>query len=213
MLGLLLAATTASLVAHTPVGDLFTRDVPGSAFHEVEIHGQLAAPAWAVREVILAPLTYALTPYLSEQRIVGAEQCAPGAESIPGCKVHWLYTRVRPPLFSPRDYVVRVELLRDDLQTGGQVVLEWALDKKHGPPPPEGTVRLDADTGGWQLQAAGAMTSFVYKAFDDPGGNLGAWLVNPGNEREIPRMIAAIEKAAKELAAKKAPSTPASAKP
>jgi hypothetical protein len=124
--------------------------------------------------------------------------------------VHWLYTLVRPPLVSPRDYTVRVDLLRDDLLAGGQFVLQWAIATDHGPPSPSGTVRLLANSGGWLLEATGAVTSFVYRLFNDPGGNLPAWIVNSGNEREIPRMLAAVEKAAKELAAKKpAPALPA----
>jgi hypothetical protein len=211
MLLLILAATTGSLVAHTPVGDIYSRDVAGSPFHEIEIHGKLQAPAWAVREVVLAPSTFGLTPYLSEERIVGSDQCAAGASRLPGCRVHWIYTLVKPPMVSPRDYTIRVDLLHDELQMGGVFEVQWALSKDHGPPPPKGVVRLLANTGGWFLQSAGTVTEFVYRVFSDPGGNLPAWIVDPGTEREIPRMLAAVEDAAKKLVAHRAAMQSASA--
>jgi hypothetical protein len=198
---IVLAATAGSLVAHTPVGDIYAHDVPGSAFHAIEVHGKLSAPAWAVREVVLSPTTYGLTPYMADERVVGADQCAAGASRIPGCHVHWVYTLVKPPFVAPRDYTVRVNLVHDELVSGGPFELKWELSPDHGPPPPAGAVRLLANTGGWVIQAVGDATQFVYSAFNDPGGSIPAWMVNSGNEREIPKMIAAVEKAARELAA------------
>jgi hypothetical protein len=202
---LVLAAAAGALVAHTPVGDIYAHDVPGSSFRAIEIHGKLQAPAWAVREVVLSPsATYGLTPYLAEERIVGTDQCTPGASRIPGCRVHWLYTLVKPPFVAPRDYTVRVDLLHDELLAGGTFELKWDIAPDHGPPPPAGAVRLLANAGGWLIEATGNVTQFVYRIFNDPGGNIPAWMVNAGNEREIPRMLAAVETAAKELAAKRA---------
>ena len=199
----LVVAATASLVAHTDIGDVYSSEVPGSAFRSLEVHGKLKAPAWAVREVVLAPSQYGLTPYLSEERVVGGDECATGQTRLPGCKVHWLYTLVKPPFVAPRDYTIRVALARDDLLSGGAFELRWTLSRDHGPPSPAGTVRLKENTGAWIVEAAGAVTRFVYRVFNDPGGSIPAWLVNSGNEREIPKMIAAVEKAANDLAAKK----------
>jgi hypothetical protein len=204
MIALLIAAAGAAIVTHTDIGDVYASEVPGSPYRSLEIHGKLNAPAWAVREVVLSPLQYALTPYLSEQRLVGSEQCEAGQAQLPGCKVHWLYTLVKPPWVAPRDFTIRVNLLHDDLKSGGQFELKWALSSDHGPASPPGAVRLRDDAGGWLIEAAGAVTNFVYRTFSDPGGNIPGWMANAGAEREVPKMIAAVEKAAAELAAKRA---------
>jgi hypothetical protein len=185
------------------VTSLTTEDVPdaGTGIRRVNVTGTLDAPAWAVRQVVLAPSKYpGGMPYLVEERLLGAEGCADGGTRLPECKRAWYYNRVDPPVISARDYTVRVELLEDALESGGAFAMSWQLDSSRGPSPRPDSVRMALNQGSWRLEVDGARTRFTYQAASDPGGAIPKWIAKRAGTNEVPNMLEAIERAAQNLA-------------
>jgi len=213
---LLCAASTWVMVTTVPQGQLFRKSHDGSRIDELEARGTLAAPAAAVREVLLHPGKFeGVMRFLEAERIVRAEACEPGANDLPGCKSVVFYNRMAPPLVSKRDYTIRVEISSDALATGGTFHLGWTLANDLGPPPMNDVVRMPSNSGLWEIKADGDRSIFTYRLLTDPGGSLPAWIVDSANFSEVPRMLAALERAAKKLSdqrpALKAPPVPPSA--
>ena len=175
------------------------------AVQGIRARGTIAAPWAKVREVVLAPSKFAeVMPHLEEERFLAGEGCTAGATTIPGCRVIWVYNRFNPPLVARRDVSLRVELVRDGLADGGELQLTWLLDASHGPPPKEGLTHMVVNRGSWTLTADGASTRYTYEIEIDPGGSIPAWATNVANQSEVPRVIGAIERAAKSLETKDA---------
>lgn len=174
--------------------------------------GTMAAPAWAVREVVLAPSRFeGVMPYLAEERVLSVARCAPGATALPGCKSAVVYDRFSPPVVGDREGAIRVDLLEDALAAGG--VFREAFALVPGGPSRPGAVRMVADRGGWLLRADGGRTRFVYEIATDPGGLVPRWLADRANRRSVPDMIAAVERAAASLARQRAAAPQVHAEP
>jgi hypothetical protein len=182
-------------------GRLFKQDVPEGP-PRLRAEGVLAAPPWAVREVVLHPSRFeGVTPYLALERPLAAEACAEGAKELPGCKRMLVYNRYDPPLVSGRDQTLEVELVEDAMPEG-MFELTWRLATDRGPPPLEGVTRMRRSEGRWRLRAQGEGTAYEYELWADPGG-LPGWIVDRANARQVPSVIAAVEKGAQRLDAER----------
>ena len=180
---------------------VYKQDVPDGP-PRLRAEGVLAAPAWAVREVVLHPSRFEdVTPYLAVERPLAAEACAEGAKELPGCKRIVVYNRYDPPLVAGRDQTLVVEIVEDALPDGA-FELTWKLAADRGPPPVEGVTRMRRSEGRWRLRAEGERTAYGYEVWADPGG-LPGWLVNRANARQVPSVIAAIERGARRLDAER----------
>jgi len=200
-----LAAAGWVLVASFPQGRLYRRADDGPSGVALRADGRMDAPAWAVRDVLLEPARHpGVAPYLVARRVVAAERCMDGAAGPPGCKVSWVYERFSPPVASDRDQVLRVEIRRDGLADGTEFELAWELDDGRGSPPPQGVVRTRRNRGAWRVAPDGGATRFSYWLALDPGGDVPAWIVDRGNRTQVPAVIAAVEEAARRLAADRA---------
>lgn len=189
-------------VSSFPQGRIFRRQDPGASVVTVQARGVMAAPPWAVRQVVLAPAKYeGVLRGIVEEKVLSYERCEPGAQSLPGCKVQLVYNRLDLPVVSQRDYTIRVELEQDELLSGGEFRESWSVAADQGPAPRDGVVRIRINNGGWVLKPDGSGTDFTYTVGTDPGGIIPSWAANMANNRELPRMIAAVENAAKKLAA------------
>jgi len=192
-------AATWVLVATFPQGKLYRMDQEGTEVVALRAEGLFRAPAWAVREVLLHGSRYGrVSPYLAERRILHAEGCRDGASELPGCRRVWAYERYEPPLVGSRDFALRVEIVADDVDRGGDFAIEWDIDESHGKPPDGGTHVL-VNRGAWEISPAGERTRFGYRLSTDPG-SLPAWMVNIANRSQVPAVISAVEDEARKLA-------------
>jgi ribosome-associated toxin RatA of RatAB toxin-antitoxin module len=122
----------------------------------------------------------------------------------------WVYNVVKPPVASPRDYVIRVS---SDAPAGSpgspsatnargddaSSVLRssWTIDDAHGPNPKRGTIRLRQNRGSWELTDDGRGGCAVkYRVFTDPGAALPGWLVDVANKTSVPDVLRAFAKRA-----------------
>ncbi len=182
-------------------GKIYRKELPDSSLKAVHARGTIDAPAWAVRLVVLSPSKFqGVMPRLAEEKVLAGEGCQPEAAALPGCKVVYVYNRISMPVIQDRDYTLRVELTRDELGKGGAFVQSWRLDTANGPAPKSGVTRMSFNQGYWELSADGEKTLFRYSIETDPGGAVPNWAVNRANQSEVPRMLQAVEVAARQLA-------------
>jgi hypothetical protein len=197
------AAAAWVLVSSFPQGQLYRSEREGSDVVALRAEGRLKAPAWAVREVLASGWKYdGVSPYLAERKVLSGIECRGGARDLPGCRAVWAYERYEPPVVGARDYVFRMEIVADDLATGGPFELAWTLDESRGGPP-DGTTHMRANEGAWRVTPDGAETRFAYRIVIDPGGGIPTWVVNMANKSSVPKVIAAVEEEAAKLAAER----------
>jgi len=188
------------LVSTFPQGHLYQLDQEGSDVMALRAEGELRAPAWAVREVLVWGWKYdRVSPYLAERKVLHADGCRDGASELPGCRRVWAYERYDPPMVGGRDYAFRMEIVVDDLDRGGDFEIRWEIDESHGKPP-EGVTHMRANRGAWDISPAGQRTRYGYRIAADPGGSLPGWIVNLVNRSQIPSVISAVEREAQKVA-------------
>jgi hypothetical protein len=187
------------LVASFAQGSVWREEKPAGGVPVYRAEGTIDAPVRAVRAVLLAPARYpGCTPSLAEERLVRSEACAEGATGFPGCRRIWMYNRYEPPLVGKRDATLALEIADDDPEGERGFVLAWQLSADHQPA--RGTVPMRLNSGSWTLRADGGRTRYVYVSQMDPGGSLPGWVVRTVNEREVPKLVGAVERAAKRMA-------------
>lgn len=161
-----------------------TRKVPDSAVDEVRAVGQIDAPPATVLAVLADVDAYEQTmPYTVESRLLKRE----------GNEV-WAYSVVDPPLASPRDYCVKITLLRLPDDAFGT---KWVPANEMAPPLREGVVRVEKNSGSWTLEPTngGVSTYATYRLHTDPGGKVPKWVINRTNRQSIPDVFEALRKA------------------
>ena len=118
----------------------------------------------------------------------------------------WVYNVVKPPVASPRDYVIRVSSDAPAGSPGSPAATNasssvlrssWTIDDAHGPNPKRGTIRLRQNRGSWELTDDGRGGCAVkYRVFTDPGAALPGWLVDVANKTSVPDVLRAFAKRA-----------------
>jgi hypothetical protein len=105
------------------------------------------------------------------------------------------YERVRAPIVSDRDYVLRTWRTR----VAGQCRVQFHV-VAGVVPPKEGLVRLTVLRGAWRFEARGEETAIEYVSHSEPGGGMPAFLVEgPRRATELEvvrRLIARAERRA-----------------
>jgi hypothetical protein len=197
---LALAVAAWALLTDFQQGRLYRQEREDSPVVALRAEGALRAPAWAVRDVLLHAFEHdRISPYLAKRKVLHAEGCREGARDLPGCRRVWVYERYEPPLVGARDYAFRMDVVVDDVDSGGDFELRWTLDDSRGAPP-EGTTHMVRNTGGWEIAPASAGSStFRYHIDVDPGGSVPSWIVNMANRSQVPSVIAAVEDEARKL--------------
>lgn len=165
------------------------RNKSGSGIREIWAEGDVAAAAQDIQSTILDPDRYTqFMPYVKECRFIGKEE-ADGTK--------YVYTKVDPPVVSPRDYVVKVTTPRTVAADGTGVFenrWESVWDKI---PTRSNVVRLKVNEGSWVVTAKDANSShIVYKFTVDPGGSIPNFAANMGNKSGVTDTFKAVEKEA-----------------
>ena len=161
---------------------VWAREVPHSNVREVRAEGIINAPAERVWEVLGDNTHFVdFMPYVVETHVV-----APN-----GSGGHYEYTLLNPPLVSKRDYTLDVTLLEDP--DGGAYIRSWTTANHKGPPPQDGTVRLEVVEGNWTLERIDPThTRATYTLHTDPGGSIPGWMANKANTTSLPDLINAV---------------------
>ncbi len=171
-----------------------TRQRPGLPVHEIHAEADLDASAYDVQRAILSADRYAsFMPFVKESRYVGEPE-ADGSR--------WVYTRIVPPVVTPRDYVVRARTLSTVAADGqGVFANTWEADGKRLPSRAR-AIRLQLNAGSWRVTALPSGRShIVYRFVVDPGGLIPAFLADLGNRSAVPDTLRAVEREARRLRA------------
>jgi hypothetical protein len=151
------------LVSHEDDVRLEVRDRAGSSFEELRLTaGFPGTPARACEAIWAKPAQALEHGYVKREvlRDTGTDR--------------WTYEQFAVPLVSDRDYTVH---LWGAAPTGSGCTVSFDLDNEKGPAPKAGVVRMVAMQGTWVVTtAADGGSQVVYTLFNDPGGNVPAFL-------------------------------------
>jgi len=140
-----------------------TRDLVGSSFDEIRVTARAAVPPVQACEAIWAISPGKTEPGYRKREVLRETQTD-----------RWTYEQVAVPLVSDRDYTVH--LWGEKADERGCLV-KFDLDNERGPAPRDGVVRMQAMRGSWVVTAASdGGAQVVYTLFNDPGGNVPAFL-------------------------------------
>lgn len=180
--------------AADPAVTVETRAVAGRDVKEVRAKGVVDAPPHVVRAVIADVEGYpAFMPYVKESRLLGREPA--------GDVLNYQRLSFGVPLVSDRQYVIRIV---ERWYRGGagrlSYVFTWRLESGLPADAAADAVVVPVDRGYWDLsphQGSGSRTAVRYCVFTDPGGSLPKWLVPLANRDAVPKLFAAVGRAAK----------------
>ena len=164
-----------------------TREVKGVGAREVRAVGQVDASPKRVFEVV-SDYEHQVgnMPYVEKSQVFART----GAEVV-------FWAQADFPLVSRRDWVVRSTLLPD--LGGGVYGVAWEpATLKQAPPPADGVVRLQVNSGSWRLEPldGGKRTLATYQLLTDPGGSIPAFLANKANTTALPELFTRVRRRA-----------------
>jgi hypothetical protein len=194
--------------AHRKGVTVYSRNVPGTPVEEMLGVGEFPVPPAAAWAVLMNLAGYQNTmPFTVESRVLGEEEQG---------RVRYFYTVVSPPLIAARDYTLRVAVDQTPEHDQGHGRFTWAIanDYPKAPPPHPGFVRLQLNSGFWDLRPTpeGTTRAILYLR-TDPGGKLPGFAVDLANLQAIPGTFAAVAKASTIRLPFNAPSSSAAEKP
>jgi hypothetical protein len=168
---------------------IYCREKKDSRIKEYKATGDIAAPAWVVRNVIDDVENYPhFMPYVKESNVLVRE-----GESLV------TYQRFSTPFVSDRDYILRIRFESRPAAGGGTVYCnKWKAETGYGPEEKRGVIRVKVNEGYWLLEPEGETTRATYMIFTDPGGSIPAMVINYGNKNAIPKLFASVQKQAGE---------------
>ena len=100
------------------------------------------------------------------------------------------YSRIDPPLISPRDYVLQ---LKETSGRDGAFLSEFRTVNDVGPAPFAGVIRMPMMQGSWSLapdRGGGTLITYVLAA--DPGGSTPRWIGNRTTRRALTSTVDAL---------------------
>ena len=176
-------------VSNKPGLVIYSREKKDSHVKEYKATGDIAAPAWVVKNVIDDVETYPhFMPYVTESSVLTHT-----GDSLV------TYQRFSSPMVQDRDYVLRILCESHPAPGGGTIFCnKWKASADPGPPEKQGVVRVKVNEGYWLMEPVGEKTRATYMIFIDPGGAIPAMVINFGNKNAIPKLFAAIQKQAGE---------------
>jgi START domain-containing protein len=179
------------VVASGPI-TVRVRDIRGTGAREVWAEGELAAEVRDLESAILDGEDYPrFMPYVKESKTL---EVRPDGSQI-------LYARLEPPLISPRDYVVRMQVHKRTGPDGrGEFANVWHSVSDRLPKKPN-VVRLPICDGSWTVTHAGpGRSKVVYRASVDPGGWMPEFISNMANRTGAVSTMRAVEREAQRRA-------------
>ncbi|MET0404034.1 MAG: START domain-containing protein [Cystobacter sp.] len=136
-------------------------------------------------------------PYVNESRIL--------SEESPNVRV--TYTQLDFPIISNRDYVLRVEEEEGQAEDGSVTFTQKWTPNTDAVPERQGVVRLHHNSGSWLFTPQGeARVRYVYRFTAEPGGAIPGFLAGVGQKDAVLDTVHAVERRARELAARAVPS-------
>lgn len=165
-----------------------TREISDSV-KEIWAEMEMDAEVQDIQSAILDAGAYPrFMPYFKESRVVGNE----GGHAL-------VYSRMAMPFVQERDYVVKVQVLKQVKEDGsGEFANRWEAVEGHVPAR-DNTVRLRLNKGEWKAAPTGDGKSRVsYRVTVHPGTWVPSFAIDMGNKKGIPEMMKAVEKEAKE---------------
>ena len=164
---------------------VFTRERPGDDIKEVKAVGQIDAPPEKVFGIV-SDYEHQVgnMPYVADQAVLSRT----GSEVV-------VWAVADFPLVSKRDWVVKSKLEKN--LPGGVYRLSWQPAVVANVPPPEqGVVRLQVNTGSWKLEPldGGKRTLATYQLLTDPGGSIPRFIANKANTTALPELFARVRR-------------------
>jgi hypothetical protein len=163
---------------------------PGSGLRAVKAGGIVEASPAAVWAVITDFNHYDhIFPFMEQPRVVGRED---------GDKRLFFYSVLAPPLIAKRDYTLDVHIAYAPNKDGRyRLSFVAGNDYSRAPPPLPGAVRVTDVHGFWEVKPWGLGFAHVaYCIRADPGGKLPSFFVNAAQLDAMPKIFAALRKAA-----------------
>lgn len=186
------------------------RDKPGaSGIKEVWAEGEIAAPVQDIQAALMTPNRFKhFMPNLTDSYEIGK----PNADGSV-----FVYTMLKLPVVSNRDYVVRVWLDEGVKEDGSGVFRNRWSAVPDRLPERANYVRVKVNDGSWFVKPIGDGTKSwaVYKFSFDPGGSVPGFIAAMGNKQAVTETFTAVQKEAqrrseeRKKAAAKAPAASA----
>lgn len=165
------------------------RPIRGTSARELWAETELDVEVQDLQSAILDSDAYPrFMPYVKESRTLEITQAGD----------RFVYTRLEPPFISPRDYVVKVQVLKVVGPDGrGEFANEWRAVPDRVPRR-RSVVRLPICDGSWSIsRAPSGRSRVVYRASVDPGGWMPGFLSNMANSSGTIDTIRAVEREAR----------------
>lgn len=168
--------------------EIYSRPRPGSAISEIKAIGEIAAPPFAVQNVLDDRPSYPrFMPYVVECKLLSN-----GNEPLV------VYQHLAPPIVSARDYTIRIFRETSERPGGTQFATRWESANALGPAERPGIVRVKINEGSWRLEPAPGGTHATYCLFTDSGGALPGFIANKANQIAVGKLFEAIRKQVKD---------------
>ncbi|SRR5216683_3216420 len=166
---------------------VYAREKPGAEVKEVKAVGQIDAPPEKVFQIVTDyEHQVGNMPYVQDQAVFTRTD----AEVK-------LWAVADFPMVSRRDWVVRTKLEKN--LPGGIFRASWEPTViKDVPPPEDGVIRVQVNTGSWTLEPidGGKRTLGTYQLLTDPGGSIPKFIANRANTTALPELFARVRKRA-----------------
>ena len=173
-------------IAHGPIV-VKVRPIPGTPSREVWAEGVLEAEVQDLQSAILDADAYPrFMPYVKEARTL---------EHGPDGTLY--YARLEPPLITPRDYIVKMQVHKRTGPDGeGEFANAWRSEPDRLPKKPS-VGRLPICDGSWKVTRAGpGRSKVVYRASVDPGGWMPSFISDLANKSGASGTMRAVEREA-----------------
>ena len=183
--------------SETPTLIIYLRDVKGSSVPEFKAVGIVEASPDTCWKVIQNFPGYTRTmPFIKESRIVDHDSDGIFLYSIIDPEKHIVFRKVWP-----RDFTIKV------VSDSNAMTARWEIAENRGPEARDGFVRVNKNTGSWQLRPLsedGIKTEITYQIHTEPGGDLGGasrylpkWLKAWANSDALPELFRRLAEAVK----------------
>jgi hypothetical protein len=156
-----------------------SRDVPGTALHDLRAAAKTTAPVATVLGVLWSHADFVkLLPRVKHIEILRDS----GDERL-------VYQQFQTPVLKDRDIVLRITRRRD----GDRVEIDSVAVTDEGPPERPDHVRVRTSRAHWTLAPTpDGGTALTYQIRADIGGSVPAWIVNRAQREGVPDLVHAI---------------------
>ncbi len=106
----------------------------------------------------------------------------------------FFYQRIKPPFVTDRDYTLSFVTTSFNTPSGTGYRLSWETANEMGPPKIDNVVRVELNTGYWQLTPSKdrLKTELTYRVLTSIGQDIPSFIVQKGNRIALPKIIEAV---------------------